>query len=413
MPPCTHSFWSDIRAMSESPNILIGVCGGIAAYKVAALTSSLRQAGCEVHVAMTPAAQEFVRPLTFSALSGHPVLCEAFPQNAAGRDNYPHLYPATEAQAFILAPATANSIAKIANGMGDELVSTCALSLPASCRRYVCPAMNSEMWTQPSIQANVARLHELGWIQLGPDSGQLACGVIGPGRMLAPEAIAERVLADLRSPQLLAGKRVLILSGPTREHLDPVRFISNHSSGRMGRELALAAVEAGASVDFVSGPVANDLLPRSPQICHHPVISAEDMLAAAQGLAPEADLAIFAAAVADFKPAAVYSGKLPKSTDSSQLALAPTPDIAATIANSANPPVCIGFALETDDGLAKARAKAARKGFAGILLNGADAMGANDGNYTWIGGDNVQAWGRLSKTEAARRLIAQAGTLRQ
>ena len=397
--------------MPEAQKILIGVCGGIAAYKVAGLASKLRQSACEVHVAMTAAAQEFVRPLTFSSVSGNPVLSEAFPQNSSGRDNYPHLYPATEADAFVLAPATANSIAKIANGIGDELVSTCALSLPPTCRRYVCPAMNSEMWNQSTVQTNVQRLRDLGWIILGPDSGQLACGVVGPGRMVAPEAIADRVLADLRTPQLLAGKRVLILSGPTREHLDPVRFISNHSSGRMGRELALAAVQTGAQVDFVTGPVAEDMLPRSPQISLHAVISAADMLAKAQDLAPAADLAIFAAAVADFKPATPHAGKLPKSTDGSQLALAPTTDIAATIAKSANAPVCIGFALETDDGLTKAKAKASRKGLAGILLNGADAMGAKGGDYAWIAGDAVTEWGRLDKVEAARRLIAEASGL--
>ncbi|MFT5128520.1 MAG: phosphopantothenoylcysteine decarboxylase/phosphopantothenate--cysteine ligase [Rhodothermales bacterium] len=395
--------------MPDSPTILIGVCGGIAAYKVASVTSALKKADCAVHVAMTQAAQEFVRPITFSALSGHPVLSDAFPQAASGRENYPHLYPATEAGAFILAPATANSIAKIANGIGDELVSTCALSLPPNCARYFCPAMNSEMWAQPSVQANVARLLDLGWIQLGPDSGLLACGVVGPGRMLEPDAITERVLADLRTPQALAGKHVLILSGPTREHLDPVRFISNHSSGRMGSELAQAAVAAGATVDFVSGPVSAEFLPRSPQVTVHSVISADDMLGAAHAV--QADIAIFAAAVADFKPAAVHGGKLPKSADSSQLALTPTADIAATIANSVNAPLCIGFALETDDGLAKAQAKAARKNLAAILLNGPDAMGADSGEYTWITASDSFPWGRLSKAVAARRLISHAAAL--
>jgi phosphopantothenoylcysteine decarboxylase/phosphopantothenate--cysteine ligase len=397
--------------MPYSPTILIGVCGGIAAYKVASVTSALKKSDCNVHVAMTTAAQEFVRPLTFSALSGHPVLTEAFPQTASGRESYPHLYPATEADAFILAPATANSIAKIANGIGDELVSTCALSLPANCHRYFCPAMNSEMWNQPSVRANVARLLELGWIQLGPAAGLLACGVVGPGRMLEPETITERVLADLRTPQLLANKRLLILSGPTREHLDPVRFISNHSSGRMGRELALAAVAAGAKVDFVTGPVSPEFLPRSRQITVHPVISADEMLAAAQ--ASDAHIAIFAAAVADFKPATCHGGKLPKSSDPGQLPLAPTPDIAATIANSADAPLCIGFALETEDGPSKARAKVARKNLAAILLNGADAMGADSGDYTWITPATSDAWGRLSKSEAARRLIAHAAVLHE
>ncbi len=395
----------------RAPLILLGICGGIAAYKAVEVASRLRKAGCEVHVALTDAARAFVAPLTFAAVTGRPVLDRLIPDgSAAGDAAYPHLYPATRADAFILLPATANSIAKIARGLAPDLVSACALSLPADCLRVCCPAMNVEMWRNPVVQENVRALEARGWIRIGPESGALACGMEGEGRMTEPADIAERALARLRAPRPLAGRRVLILSGPTREHFDPVRYIGNPSSGKMGRALALAAAEAGADVDFVTGPVADENLPRGPRIEITRIVSADELLAAAHARFDRADIVIYAAAVADYRPAAAVGEKLPKTDAPLTIQLEPTPDVAATLnTHKRSGQVAIGFALQTHDGPAKAAAKMKKKKFDGIVLNALDALGGESGSYTWISPDaESEEWGTLNKTECARRILARA-----
>lgn len=385
--------------------VLVGICGGVAAYKALEVVSSLKKAGHSVRVVMTAAARRFVEPGTFAAVSGAPVLTTLW-QEGAGEDLYPHLYPSTRADLFLLLPATANSIAKIAHGLGDEILSTACLSLPASCLKVFCPAMNVEMWRNPAVQANVATLESRGWIRLGPEDGLLACGMIGPGRLTEPADILQELNKHLDAPRPLAGKTLLILSGPTREHLDPVRFLGNSSSGLMGKALAEEAIRQGAHVRFVTGPVSRENLPAGAEL--HPVTSAEDMLAAARAALPGCDAAIFAAAVADYRPARYSEAKLNKSASGLNVELLPNPDIAATLCRERpHPFTAIGFALQSHDGEQYAREKLEAKGLDGIVLNAPDSLGADDGDFSFLAKDSVdfERWGRLSKQETARRIL--------
>jgi phosphopantothenoylcysteine decarboxylase/phosphopantothenate--cysteine ligase len=390
----------------------VAICGGIAAYKSVDVVSRLRKAGLDVRVAMTEAAQQFVTPLTFAAVSGHPVVARMFvdASAASGDALYPHLYPSTRADLFVVTPATADMIAKLVHGIADDVVSTAALSLPATCRRFFCPAMNVEMWHQPVVQENVAALEARGWRRIGPDAGILACGMEGDGRMSEPAEIVDRILGTLRSELTLAGRKVLILSGPTHEHFDPVRFIGNASSGRMGRALAEAALAAGANVEFVTGPVADAALPQGAGLRLTKITSAKELLAAGQARFGSADIVIYAAAVADYAPREVADKKLPKQGGDVVLHLQATPDVAATLNQGKRPgQVVIGFALQTHDGVAKARAKLAGKGLDGIVLNALDAMGGDTGTYTYLtpSGDAAD-WGKLDKRACARLILAEA-----
>ncbi len=392
----------------ETITAILGICGGIAAYKAVTVASKLRQAGLAVHVAMTEAAQEFVTPLTFSAVTRQQVMTSNFPapDAKAGEDLFPHLYPATRAEVFCVLPATADILAKLAAGYADDIVCASAVPLPAACVRYICPSMNADMWESATVQENVGALRERGWIQLGPDKGVLACGDEGYGRMCEPEAVVERILRDLEERDKLAGKTVLILSGPTIEALDPVRFLSNRSSGKMGKALAEAASMAGARVEFITGPVAAAEMPSGPQISLTRVESAEAMLEAARQAFPQADAAVFVAAVADYRPVNPAGKKVPKSGDKLMLELEPTPDIAATLSRAKKPAqVCLGFALETHDGPEHARAKLAGKKLEAIVLNDADSLGAASGNFTLVTAGGADAWGHIPKAECAARMI--------
>jgi phosphopantothenoylcysteine decarboxylase/phosphopantothenate--cysteine ligase len=392
--------------------VLLGVGGGVAAYKAVEVASRLTQDGCHVQVAMTKAATEFVGPLSFAAVTGHAVLTDMFPEpeQTEGDDLYPHLYPATEADAMVVLPATADLISKLGAGLGGDVVTAGALSLKASCKRLFCPSMNVEMWNQQVVQRNCDDLEDLGWKRVGPDAGHLACGMTGEGRMAAPADIVEAVHTALPSGGVLAGKRVLITSGPTVEYIDPVRFISNQSSGRMGLALAEAAAAAGAIVDFVTGPVPEAHIPRGPRINVSRVRSALEMLAAASPLFRDSDAIVFAAAVADFTSETVADGKRPKSECSLELKLRPTPDIAAELAAGKRADqICVGFALETDDMLINASMKLYRKQLDAIVLNGVEAMGSDGAHYHYLTGDenSGEEWGRLSKVECADRLIGR------
>jgi phosphopantothenoylcysteine decarboxylase / phosphopantothenate---cysteine ligase len=397
--------------------VLVGICGGIAAYKAVDAVSRLRKAGLDVHVAMSDAATRFVTPMTFAAISGHPVLQHLFPSGTepAAEDAYPHLYPATRADLFLLMPATADMMARVAHGLGFDTVSTCALSLPAGCRRVFCPAMNVEMWRQPVVQSNVSALEQAGWLRIGPDAGALACGMEGEGRMAEPAEIAERVLALLAPVPSLRGRKILVLSGPTREHLDPVRFIGNPSSGKMGRALAEEAALCGADVDVVTGPVDDANLPRGGGIRVHRIVNAEQMLAKAQSLFEAADVIVYAAAVADYKPVAPHPAKLPKQKGEFPLQLVATPDVAATLgARRRTGQVTIGFALQTGDGREEAGRKLREKGFDGIVLNALDALGGESGTYTFLASPESkrppETWGTLDKRACARKILAEAAS---
>ena len=395
--------------------ILIGVCGGIAAYKTVEVVSRLRQDGHDVHVAMSEAACKFVTPLTFAAVSGNRVLTRSFPDagKEAGDDLYPHLYPATRADVFVLMPGTADMIGRIAQGLGNEIVSMCALSLPAHCRRFFCPSMNVEMWEQSSVQDGVRSMEERGWTRIGPDAGALACGMEGAGRMAEPATVLEHIAIALARADSLTDKQVLILSGPTHEYLDPVRYIGNASSGRMGKALAEEAADRGAQVTFVTGPVHSDYLPRRAGIKIIPITGAQEMLEAAEEPFKRADLAVFVAAVADYRPTAVSAQKSAKKTGDWTLALTPTPDIAATLAAAKKPAQrTIGFALQTGAGLDEARKKLKSKKLDGIVLNHPEAMNAESGTFTFIASDlSESAWGALGKRDCAVHILNAATEL--
>jgi phosphopantothenoylcysteine decarboxylase/phosphopantothenate--cysteine ligase len=396
-------------ASTHPATVLVAVTGGIAAYKSVDLVSRLKKAGHDVHVLMSKAATEFVTPLTFAAISGHPVIASLFPA-AAPEDReqaYPHLYPATRADVFIVAPATADMIARLARGEGDDVISTSALSLPVDALRFFAPAMNVEMWNQPVVRENVAALEKRGWISIGPEAGELACGMTGEGRMSEPEAIARVVDDAWRDRGKLSGKKVLILSGPTCEYLDPVRFISNASSGLMGKALALRAAAMGADVHFISGPVADANLPRHNRVAMVSVVSADDMLAAATGLYRQCDIVVFAAAVADYRPVSKATEKMRKQASGLHIELAATPDIAATLNQQKQPgQLAIGFALQTGDGEKAAREKLAAKRFDAIVLNAPEALGAAAAHYRFFSASGEsETWGFMEKSACAHRVF--------
>ncbi len=352
-------------------NVLLGVTGGIAAYKAAELVRLLRQSGFVVNVVMTRAAQQFVAPLTFQALTGNPVHCELLDSTAeAGMG---HIELARWADLLLIAPATADFIAKLAHGLADDLLST--LCLATSAPIAVAPAMNQAMWRNAATQHNVAVLRDRSIQVWGPEEGEQACGDVGPGRLLQPNVLHENVCDHFLSEQhdvidrpALQGVRVLITAGPTRESLDPVRYISNHSSGKMGFALARAAREAGAQVDLVAGPTQ---LTPFDQVSLHSVESADEMLQQCLDLANTTDVFIAAAAVADFRADDIARQKLKKEPGQTEwvLRLVPNPDILATVARLPKAPMCIGFAAETQDVIANAKSKLERKGVAMIIAN--------------------------------------------
>lgn len=344
-------------------NIIIAVCGGIAAYKSAELVRLLRKQGAEVRVIMTRGACEFITPLTLQALSGQPVYTELLDEKAeAGMG---HIELARWADAMLVAPATADTLARLAEGRADDLLAAVALATPAPL--FVAPAMNQQMWHNPATGANINQLVARNITVIGPDAGEQACGDIGPGRLLEPVAIVAAVSQHFER-QLLAGKRVVITAGPTQEAIDPVRFLSNHSSGKMGFALARAASEAGAHTILVAGPV-NLATPKGVE--RHNVTSALEMLAAAEAAAVGADVFIGAAAVADYRPATIAEQKIKKQGDGPlTLQLVQNPDIIAHIARLTEAPtLMVGFAAETEQLESHAANKRIRKGLDVIIAN--------------------------------------------
>ncbi|HEY8568589.1 bifunctional phosphopantothenoylcysteine decarboxylase/phosphopantothenate--cysteine ligase CoaBC [Microbulbifer sp.] len=345
--------------------ILLGVTGGIAAYKSADLVRRLQDRGATVRVVMTAGAQEFVRPLTFQALSGNPVHTDLL--DPAAEAAMGHIELAKWADVILIAPASASVMAKLAAGIADDLLTTLCLASKAPV--VLAPAMNQAMWRHPATLANVQTLQNRGVALLGPDAGSQACGDVGPGRMLEPLAIVDGLVEFLAPEQLLAGKKVTITAGPTREALDPVRYLSNHSSGKMGFAIAAAAARAGAEVTLIAGPVR---LATPAGVKRVDVVSTDDMLAAAEQAADDCDLFIAAAAVVDFRPAVVAAQKIKKEdgNDSDVLQLVKNPDIVATIAaRSDNRPFVVGFAAETEKVTEHAESKLARKNLDMIVAN--------------------------------------------
>jgi phosphopantothenoylcysteine decarboxylase/phosphopantothenate--cysteine ligase len=361
--------------MNASPGlrVLLAVGGGIAAYKAADLVRRLRERGCEVRVVMTRAAAAFVSPLTFQALSGHPARLDLLDPGAeAGMD---HIELARWAERLVVAPATADLIARLAAGFADDLPTTLALATGAPL--YLAPAMNQAMWRHPATQGNIETLGRRGAIVLGPAEGSQACGDLGPGRMLEAEAIAQAVVprpgVAPRGP--LEGVRALVTAGPTREPLDPVRYLSNRSSGRMGYALAEALAELGARVTLVSGPTS---LPEPASGLRVLVETALEMHAAVMERIAGCDLFVATAAVADYRPAEPEPRKIKKSEGELRLHLVRNPDILADVAALARPPFTVGFAAETDRVEDYARAKLSAKG---LDLIAANRVGGAQGGF--------------------------------
>ncbi|MCQ8102766.1 bifunctional phosphopantothenoylcysteine decarboxylase/phosphopantothenate--cysteine ligase CoaBC [Methylomonas sp. SURF-2] len=321
--------------------ILLGVCGGIAAYKSAELVRLLRKHNCQVRVVMTESARQFVTPLTFQALSGNPVHCELF--DASLEQAMDHIHLARWADLFLIAPASANTLAKMAHGLADDLLST--LYLACDCPVYAAPAMNQAMWHKRVTQDNITSLRRHGVNFIGPDSGSQACGEQGPGRMKEPGQICAELFKHAQ-PKSMRGIKLLISAGPTREPLDPVRYISNRSSGKMGYSIAKAARQAGADVTLVSGPVN---LPPPDDIDVISVETAQQMFAAVMNHATRCDIYIGAAAVADYRPARMQEHKIKKHMADSVIELSQNPDIIASVAGLSAKPFVVGFAAETDD----------------------------------------------------------------
>jgi phosphopantothenoylcysteine decarboxylase/phosphopantothenate--cysteine ligase len=396
--------------MSEprNPRVLLGVTGGIAAYKSPDVVRRLRERGAEVQVVMTEAARQFVTPLTFQAVSGRAVrdsLWDASAEAAMG-----HIELARWADAVLVAPATAEFLAKLAQGRADDLLTTLCVATAAPV--YVAPAMNQQMWANPATQSNIATLRGRGLAVLGPASGDQACGETGEGRMLEPAQLAGEVLGGLSSTRPLAGCKVVVTAGPTRERIDPVRYLSNRSSGKMGYAVAQAAREAGADVVLVSGPVS---LPTPAGVTRILVESASQMHDAVHAELSGADVYVGAAAVADYQPAAVAGHKIKKRADRMTLELVRAPDILASVAARADRPFVVGFAAETQDVEQNARLKLEGKRLDLIAANrvGDDAAFDQDQNsllLLWPGGR--EDLGTAGKLELARRLVARIAALR-
>lgn len=380
--------------------ILLGVTGGIAAYKSAELTRRLRVEGAEVKVVMTPAAQAFITPLTLQALSGHPVHVELLDHDTEAAMS--HIALARWADRIVAAPASTNFIARLSHGLADDLLST--LCLASAAPLLLAPAMNQQMWLNSATQENVRRVQTRGAVLLGPAAGSQACGETGPGRMVEPDEIV-RALGDSFSSGRLAGLRVLVTAGPTREFIDPVRYLSNCSSGRMGYAIARAAVEAGAEALLVSGPVAL-APPERAQLVE--VVSAEQMREAVLAALASCDIFISAAAVADYRSAETAPRKLKKRTAAPRLQLEKTPDILLEAASQKEPPFTVGFAAETENLAANAKQKLAAKKLDMIAANQVgDGCGFesefNALEVHWAGGS--QRLELAPKEKLARQLV--------
>jgi phosphopantothenoylcysteine decarboxylase/phosphopantothenate--cysteine ligase len=391
--------------------VLVGVCGGIAAYKCAGVVSALRQAGADVHVIMTDAACKFVSPLTFQALSGNDVHTEMFDAGSAWQ--VAHISLVRKSELFVLLNATANTLAKLAHGAADNLLTTCLLATRNPV--LVAPAMNTAMLEAPPTRENIATLARRGFEFIAPGSGFLACGEVGDGRLAAEDDIVAAAVRALGRARSMAGERVLITAGPTREFADPARFLSNPSTGRMGYALADEARRRGAHVSLISGPT--ELVPPAGVEVIR-VISAREMHAAAIGHLAGTTMFIGAAAVADFRPAVTQPAKVKKDAAALSMTLARNPDVIADVA-AHRPAGClvIGFAAETDDLAANAREKLVRKNLDCIVVNrigpsgsGAFAATDNEAIILWSGGE--QAVPRASKAAVAAAILDRAVRLR-
>jgi phosphopantothenoylcysteine decarboxylase/phosphopantothenate--cysteine ligase len=387
---------------SDRTRVLLGVTGGIAAYKSPDVVRRLAERGADVQVAMTAAAKQFVTPLTFQAVSGNPTRDDLW--DSAAEAAMGHIELARWAEIVLIAPASADFIARLAHGRADDLLSTLCLATDAPIA--VAPAMNRLMWANPATQANIATLRERGIAILGPAEGDQACGEVGPGRMLEPDDLAERALQLLARSRELAGLHIVITAGPTREAIDPVRFISNRSSGKMGFATAQAARALGAKVTLISGPVSIDTPLGVRRI---DVESAQDMYDAVHRELPTMDVFISAAAVADYRPPQVQAQKIKKSGDTMHLDLVKAPDILSSVSAHKRRPFVVGFAAETERVEQHAREKLLKKNLdmiAANLVGEGLAFDCDDNALLvlWPGGSRTLE--RAAKSDIARQLVA-------
>jgi phosphopantothenoylcysteine decarboxylase/phosphopantothenate--cysteine ligase len=389
--------------MLSGKTVVLGVSGGIACFKAAALASMLRKQHADVQVIMTENATKFVTPLTFEQLTGSKALVDTFDRNFV--HSVEHIAVADRADFVLIAPATANVIAKFAHGLADDMLTTTVLA--CRCKKAVAPAMNTGMYENPVTQDNIETLRHYGWEIVEPAEGRLACGAEGKGRLPEPEDLLEVVLHALAHEKDLSGKRVLVTAGPTREALDPVRFLSNRSSGRMGYAIAKAAARRGAAVTLVSGPVA---LKKPAYVETVDVESAQEMFDAVTHLAPDADIVIKAAAVADYRPETVADNKLKKSDDALSIPLARTQDILGTLGKNKKPGQFLcGFSMETENVIENSRNKLKKKNLDMIAANNVKEEGAGfaveTNVLTLITADGETALPLMSKDAAADALL--------
>lgn len=378
--------------------LVLGITGGIAAYKAAELTRLLVRQGVVVQVVMTEAAHHFITPVTMQALSGKRVYSDMW--DAGIPNGMPHIELSREADAILVAPASADFIAKLVHGRADDLLST--LCLARDCPLLVAPAMNRQMWEHPATQRNIAQLLADGVTVLGPESGEQACGETGLGRMSEPEVLLDMLLA-FQQPKLLQGKRILLTAGPTVEAIDPVRAITNFSSGKMGYAIARVAQEMGAEVTLVSGPTR---LSPPPGVTLVNVSSAGQMLEAVMQCVASQDIFISVAAVADYKPANPSAQKIKKSEQSLTLELEPTVDILSAVSSLPQPPFCVGFAAESEQLLEHAEAKRKRKRLPLLVANLVqESMGLDEAGVTLLDDDGHHVFARAPKIEIARKLL--------
>lgn len=392
----------------QSKHIVLGLTGGVACYKVAQLCRLLTKVGATVQVVMTEAAQQFITPVTMQALSGRPVFTSQW--DARPENNMAHINLSRAADAIVIAPCSADFAAKLAQGRADELLSLLCLARPHGKPLLLAPAMNREMWAHPATQRNFAQAAADGAQVLDVGQGEQACGECGDGRMLEPEELIQDIAASL-VPKRLAGHKVLITAGPTFEALDPVRGLTNHSSGKMGFAIAAAARAAGAQVTLVAGPVH---LPTPRGVQRINVQSARDMLAAVQSALEDVSIFIAAAAVADWRPADFSTKKIKKDGSGAvpSLAFVENPDILATVANSDRAQqgqlYCVGFAAESDNLLAHASAKRVRKNVPLLVGNiGPATFGQDDNTLLLIDAHGSSALPRASKAQLGHALIAE------
>ena len=389
--------------MLQGKTVVLGVTGGIAAYKMPNLASALVKLGCNVQVLMTQNATQFITAVTFVTLTGNKALVDTFDRNFSFQVE--HIAVADQADLVMIAPATANVIAKLAHGLADDMLTTTVLA--CNCPKIVVPAMNTKMYENPVTQDNLNTLRRYGWEVVEPASGYLACGAVGKGKLPEPEVLLQVILHDLAHEKDMMGKRVLVTAGPTQEALDPVRYLTNHSSGKMGYAIAQAAARRGAQVTLVSGPVA---LKRLPYVETVDVVSAQEMFEAVAVRAAEQDILIKAAAVADYRPMMVAEDKMKKSDDALSIPLERTQDILGWLGQHRRPGQFLcGFSMETQNMVENSRKKLEKKQVDMIAANNLKVEGAGFGVdtnlLTLITKDGLDELPLVTKEEAADLLL--------